>query len=186
MTRISHSSWILAFVSGLLALSGTIHTSKAEPQFVTVGLQSAVNNRFAWIPIDKPGIKSLGGVPFDLMSSNGKNVWDSALGTSLGVRRTQTLDLSVTIQGASNVYTLINTRWGVPDSETVSLSFLCSDGLKHSVALKSGENIRDWSNVGYVDTVNERLTQNVMPNWKKGRIDRQQFELPKSFASRTL
>src|SRR4051812_37910754 len=74
---------------------------------------------------------------------------------------------------------------GVSGSTTVSLSFVCSDGMKHITRLKSGENIRDWAKNGHTTTIDQRLTQNVI-TWKHGGIDRQGFELPKAFAERTL
>ena len=191
MTRISHSSGIVVY--GLLVLSGTIQISKAQSKFVTVSLRSVANSqhhqeayRLAGFPISETGIKTLGGVPFDLLSPSGKNAWDSAFGTVPGVRSTKTLILPVNIFGATNVYTLINTNWGVEGSTTVSLGFICSDGMKHSVTFESGDDIRDWNNLSYVKTINERSTQNMTPDLKDRRIDRQQIVLPKAFAERTL
>jgi hypothetical protein len=160
--------------------------ANVQPQFVTVSLRSVANHRFDWIPINETGIKTLDGVPFDLLSASGKNVWYSAVGTTLGKHSTQTLEIPVNIHGSIRAYSLINTSWVIPGSSTVSMSFVCSEGTQHKVTLKSGENIRDFNKDGYVSTVNEKLTQNVMPDWKQGHIDRQQIELPKEFASRTL
>jgi hypothetical protein len=193
MIRKSHSSGIVAFVTGLIVLSGISQISKAQSKFVTVSLRSVANSqhhqdayRLAGFPISETGIKTLGGVPFDLLSPSGKNAWDSAFGTVPGVRSTKTLNLPLNIFGATNVYTLINTNWGVEGSTMVSLGFLCSDGMKHTVTLKSGDDIRDWNTLSYVKTINERSTQNMTPELKDRRIDRQQIVLPKAFAERTL
>ncbi|HTQ40770.1 MAG TPA: hypothetical protein VMJ32_17240 [Pirellulales bacterium] len=164
----------------------------AKTEYVTVSLGQVANELNNRIPNMPEGMQTLGGVPFDLLPKMGKNSWNAAVGTTVGIRSTQTMVLPVNIYGATAVDTLINTSQGVAEATTVSLTFVCSDGTTHTSRLKEGEDIRDWYDGEYVNAINEKSTVRVFDGVAAaegaphGRIDMQTVALPKEFASRTL
>jgi hypothetical protein len=168
-------------------------SSRAD--YVPISLSPVANNVGTNIQNQPEGQVVLGGIPFDILPSSQNNQWYAAVGTTLGVRSTQTMALPANITGATTVYTLINTAWGVPGAMTDSLTFVCSDGFSYTTNLTEGTDLRDWLyNTGtpYCNTINGTSTVQVFagPSYydgaPEGHMDMQTIPLPGGFASRTL
>jgi len=174
----------MRYIAALIILFAAASFSNAE--YVTVSLRSVANDVDNYMPKMPVGLQTLGGVPFDLLPASDKNAWNAQVDTSAGTHSTRTMVLPVTIKGATAVDTLINTLQGAPESNYVSLSFVCSDGTTHTATLKEGTDIRDWFDGLYVNKINGSSTTQVFAGTNHGRIDKQHITLPDEFANKTL
>jgi len=182
----------LAVVACAMLAFGPL-TSYAD--YVPISLSPVANQIDTRIQNQPAGQVTLGGIPFNILPPSQNNSWTSEVDTTLGVRSAQTMALSVNITGATAVYTLINTSWGVPDTVTDSLTFVSSDGFSFTTNLTAGTDIRDWLNNTsdpYCNTINGTTTVQVWAGvqngvgGQEGHIDMQTIALPNGFASRTL
>jgi hypothetical protein len=139
-----------------------------------------------FLPGAPTGMTNLGGIPFDIKSNDaGYQAWNSYVAANEGSGQVS-LTMNVDIYGATNVYTLINTFWGGPNSYA---SLILSDA--------NGDTYTK-SFVGYVDTrdvegnnsFNGTTTTNVFSgtyiDGVTGVLDMQNIVLPSAFANQTL
>ena len=100
-------------------------------------------------------------------------------------------DISVNITDPTTVFTLINSGYGIFGATIGSVEFKGTGGLDDSVNLVEGQNIRDYNNDGYNNTVGggalgATYVGSVYFGGGQVRFDEQQFVLPSSFNSATL
>lgn len=133
-------------------------------------------------PAFPSGSVMLGGVPF-VIPQSGSNYWHSVVANGPNPRR---VDIPVGRSGVGEVHTLINTYWGVPGPTSyASLEFFGSDGAYFREDLIGGEDIRDWNNFVFTNTINGTTTQNVV-SIGTHRLDKQQIALPAEFRDQVL
>ena len=103
----------------------------------------------------------------------------------------ETLSIDVNVYGVTNVYTLINTFYGVSGTYA-SLVFTGSNGASYTKDLYGNIDIRDY-NAGahwWASTINGTTTTNVFTGtdiWGyPGVLDMQNITLPSEFANQTL
>lgn len=131
------------------------------------------------------GPQQFNGVPF-LISSGEGNAW---IGFGTGV---QSATVDINVEGATTVYTLINTVWGQSGFSTLSLTFEGSAGATFTKELRGNFDIRDFlSPTEFTDRINNTTTINAWmgPPSDEGelhRLDQQIIELPPAFATQTL
>jgi hypothetical protein len=131
----------------------------------------------------------LGGVPFNIPDV-GNNVWNSSDPWGSGVNP-RTLDIQTNEYGADNVYTLINTHGGQPNSVLSWLEFWGDGGAYYKKDLVGNVDIRDYNYDGWTNNINGTTTVNVFlvnPGVYNGesRLDMQRIDLPDQFLSQTL
>jgi RHS repeat-associated protein len=100
-------------------------------------------------------------------------------------------DIPVNITDPTTVYTLINSVWGEYGDTVGSVEFKASGGLDYSVNLVEGQDIRDFNNDGYNNTIGQgalggTYLGSVYYGGGQSRLDEQGFVLPTAFQSATL
>lgn len=101
------------------------------------------------------------------------------------------VDISVNIANPVIVDTLINSTTGTFGDTVGSVEFKATGGLDYSVDLVEGQNIRDYNNDGFNNTIGlGTLGAMYVHTFSYGngqsRFDEQQFILPASFNTATL
>jgi len=183
MRSISKTS-ILTMVVLILLLSVSAQAAYTNVNLPTLNTDlttwsdgSAYNNLF-------PSSQTFAGVPFQLqLNSSGYNAYE-AFGNN-------TLDISTSIYGATNVYTLINTAYGSSGSTVGSITFIGNGGADYTVNLIEGYNVRDhyFNPNPFVNTTTAPyVTQAVFGLNQSGyaHLDMQDFALPSAFQTQTL
>lgn len=122
---------------------------------------------------------ALSNVVFDLLPTYTHNVW-------LGDVNGESITVPINIQGATSVYTLFNSWWGMPGLATVSVTFNGSAGASQSFTLYGGSDIRDWVQNPYTNSINGTTTQEWWTIATNKRLDAQAFMLDAAFASQNL
>ena len=183
---------------------GAILWSPAQT-YNTVDLSAEAN--FTWagevsVPGDITGVYmpgapvgnvALGGIPFNIASnSTGFQAW-SALVAANGDGGQVSVTIPVGVHGVTDVYTLVNSMWGVPGPTSVaSLVFTGSGGASYSYPLIGNTNVRNWVPGGDGPTyMITPPTTNVYsgPAYWGGYtavLDMQHIVLPAVFANQTL
>lgn len=125
------------------------------------------------------------GIPYRIGTPNGDgfNIWHSNDYPTTAL--TQTYELPVNVFGVTEVYTVMNIWWGVPEFQVATVEFVGSGGAIYSKTLVVGEDIRDHAIPGFVSTINGTSTVEIFANGQV-RLDRQMYVLPSSFTSQTL
>jgi choice-of-anchor C domain-containing protein len=105
--------------------------------------------------------------------------------------RPNSFDVKVNIADPTTVYTLINSWWGVYADTAGAIEFKATGGLDYSVNLVEGQNIRDFNNYTYNNTIGQgALGRTYLGTYSidggAARLDAQGFPLPSSFQSATL
>lgn len=182
---------LLASASVNIAFAAII----AQGSFVTVPLPSAELNTDIRTWGDgatyngvMTGLKNFNGVPFELQTNGaGYNViWATTTSVySLGQSTyTKTVTLNTSSYGTRSVYTLINTAYSSSGLTVGSLTFVADDGTQHVVNLVMGTNVRD--HFGGSNLAASNITNNVVGSNSGAHLDMQRFDLPASFAQKTL
>jgi hypothetical protein len=144
------------------------------------------------LPGAPTGLTTLGGIPFNIRSNTeGKEAWNAYIATNGGSGQAS-ITMNVNVYGVTNVYTLINTFCGQggPNSYA-SLTFTGSGGATYTKALVGDDDIRDYNESGWTNSINGIMTVNVFSVAQDvwggpGRLDMQNIALPSAFASQTL
>jgi len=153
-----------------------------------VSLSSIANiNLTTYIPTlnsSNAGNYTSNGITFSI----GQMIWH-ALYASSNTSNAVSVNISVGIANALNVYTLINSWWGYTISPLASIEFFGASGSYAMFSIQGDYNIRDWN--GPSSTFANVLTSpyafpNVFTWGSGGRLDGQRWTLPSSFASDTL
>ena len=100
-------------------------------------------------------------------------------------------DVPVNVANPTTVYTLINSGWGVYGDTVGAVEFKATGGLDYTVNLVEGQNIRDYNNDGFNNTIGQGALGGIYlgtASFGGGqvRLDEQGFTLPSSFQSATL
>jgi len=140
--------------------------------------------------------------PFDIASdSNGNNYYD-------GFTNGGALTIDVSISDVTNVYTLMNAYSPGSGFETATVEFIATGGVTETFELVNGDNIRDFFQGDYANTLNntpisDPSAENAFSITTTGtdgggtgntstgssgtyNIDEQDFALSSAFASQTL
>jgi hypothetical protein len=137
-------------------------------------------------PIAPTGI-SVAGVPFALVQFQGA---PNTLGVIQTPGGTNSFTIVTDVPGATTVYTLMNSTFGVAGQEIGNIEFKGANGSDVTFQIVEGDNIRDHFNDGF----NNSATNVVPDPFLNGsqnpsgpdRLDMQTFVLPSSFATDTL
>ena len=135
----------------------------------------------AIIPI-APTTLTVGGVDFALVP-------DGTSTSSLGILQTTgsgtSFDIPVDIAGATTLYTLINSTYGIAGDTVGTVEVKGTGGLDATFNLVEGTNIRDYNNDGYENTIAAGTPSATFGNGQV-RLDMQTFTLPAAFATATI
>ena len=156
--------------------------SPAAAAFVTIDLSSTVNGSwsaqsFSGIPT---GATTLGGTPFLIAAGDGSGGYHAFTGAG-----TQTLTINTNVANVTNAYSLINTFWGTGTPNLHSVTFNATGGVSQSFTLDGNDDIRDYFQNIYTNSINGTTTQNVF-NTGARRLDRQLYALSAAFQGQTL
>lgn len=174
-----------------LAPALILTASSARAELVTVDFASSHNARMqnlAGQAASFPeGSVTLGGVPFEI-PAGGDNIWAAGLAAGPNPR---TLVIPVGVFGVDAVYTLINSWWGETTPGTkASIEFVGSEGAFLAIDLDGGDDIRDYLENTFTNTINGASTVNVFTAGAgiddEVRLDRQRIDLPEAFDDQVL
>jgi hypothetical protein len=190
-TKLAKAGALIAFLVGQLVL-----VLPAQASFIPVSIDALVNANLrvgytsgSNYPI-APTTLIVGGVPFDLVPLD-------SIPESLGIIQNigsetvpETFIIPLSVFGATTIYTLMNSAFGVDGANIATVEFTGTNGAFASFDLIEGNNIRDHFNGFFVNTVSDPsiVTVNYPPVNEPGdvRLDRQTFILPAAFATETL
>jgi hypothetical protein len=176
---------ILAFTIGGLNAQASPYIPIAPLPGVNSDLNAFYTNGFFY-PFG--GTLDVGGVPFTLTTDPGGSgdtlvIQDpnffGAHDGSLNV-----FDIPVGVAGATTVYTLMNSAFGICGSDIASLEFFGSGGAYFVGSLIEGTNIRDHFNGGFCNDIAPGTPSAAFGG--DVRLDLQTWVLPAAFASQTL
>ena len=131
---------------------------------------------------------TVGGVGFTLATVAGG-------GTGLVATHAQSppsaIDVAVNVPNPTTVYALINSAWGEYGYLAGAVEFKATGGLDYSVNLVEGQDIRDYNNDGFDDTIGggalgHIYLGSVYYGGGQVRFDKLGFNLPANFQSATL
>src|SRR5262249_36698916 len=133
------------------------------------------------------GDVGLGGVPFHIPTV-GNDAWWAFLAPGPNPR---VLDVPVSVAGAQEVHTLINTTFGLPGPNSyAALEVFGSGGAFYRKELFGNEDVRDFFVTTWTNWINNTTTTNVALGgngpFNECRMDKQRVVLPERFLSETL
>ncbi|HTK78126.1 MAG TPA: dockerin type I domain-containing protein [Gemmataceae bacterium] len=129
-----------------------------------------------------PTTLTLGDVPFGLVPLGAT---PASLGVIQAPSGNSVVTISTNIPGPSVVYTLMNSTFGTAGALIGTVEFVGVSGARDLFGLEEGNNIRDYRNDGYNNTIRwDTKTATFGP--EPVRLDRQEFFLSRSFATDTL
>lgn len=131
------------------------------------------------------GTQTFDNVPFEMRTgSQGDNALMVPIpGPALlsSTTASNTYSISTSIYGARAVYALINSVYDSSSGE--SITFIASDGTFTTTNLSFGQNVRRYTGS---KSLNSTVTKNVVGTESGAHLDMQRFDLPASFATKTL
>lgn len=185
-----HLVWVVA--SALFSIQA--HAATAQGSFIPVPLPTDSLNLdirdYSSVYSSKvSGTQKFDSVPFEMRTDD---AGDNALMTpipSLSIIQallfdyvsTTTFSIPTSIYGARSVYTLINSIYDSSSGE--SITFVASDGTTATTNLSFGQNVRRYTGSR---SLNSTVTRNVVGTEGGDHLDMQRFDLPASFATKTL
>ena len=146
-----------------------------------------------YFPGGPTGRVTLGSIPFNIMSNSaGYQAWNGYVAAGGGSGQ-ESITIPVGDYGITDVYTLINTYWGLAGpSSDAWLILTGSGGATYTKYLAGNSDVRDWCRC-YDSQINGTSTVNVYTsavpsqiNGTLGVLDMQQIVLPSDFANQTL
>jgi hypothetical protein len=176
----------------VLVLTGLFLTPSARAGFITVNLAPYTNARmqtFQPSSAEYPeGAVTLGGVPFNIQTAGGNNVW---LSDAVSGGYPHVLSVPLNVFGVTNAFTLINSFYGAPGPASyMAVEFVGTGGAFYHKDLIGNVDVRDHFNAAWTNTINGTTTVNVYSSGggpgSESRLDMQQYTLPSIFASQTL
>jgi hypothetical protein len=165
-----------------MALAGTAQAAN----YTTIDLSSYANDSWAqtWGVSSFPtGSQTFNGTPFNIASdANGARYASAYLNS------TNVITIATNIAQATNAFSLINTIWGQPGPNSyLSITFTGSAGATQTFNLVGDEDIRDFNNFAYTNTINGTTTVNaVTVDGGAHRLDEQAFALDSAFLTQNL
>ncbi len=129
------------------------------------------------------GNLTFNGVPFNIPET-GNNIWDSYSATGTNPRF---IDISINKFGITEVHTLINSSYGQRGPNSYAfIEFFGSTGAYLKVNLIGNDNIRDYNQSYWTNTINGITTIEVFNDGSGHRRDKQLFTLPSEFSTQQL
>jgi hypothetical protein len=176
---------LLVYTSANIAFAATAQGSFVPLPLPTQNLNYDVRDLSSVYSGVISGTQTFDNVPFEMRTNGSGN---NALMTPIPSQSLFVDNISATtysipanIYGASAVYTLINS---VYDSSTgESITFIASDGTTSTVSLSFGQNVRRYTGSR---SLNSTVVRNVVGTESGAHLDMQRFDLPASFATKTL
>ncbi len=140
------------------------------------------------------GAVAYNGVTFQIPGTASTNNFWGAVTAANGGSGTVSVTVPVNIANIKTVYTLINTDWGSTTPGLLAITFTGSGGATWTVDPRGNTNIRDYNNGNFTNAIDcglpsgpgKTTTVSAFRNGKGQRLDMQIFELPASFAGKTL
>ena len=186
-----------AMVLGVVSFVAFGIGSVSAETFYQVNFSSQAN--YSWpgsgaLPGAPTGAVTLGGTPFNITSNGaGEQAWNSAIADNNG-NDPESIIINTNVYGATNVYTLINTWYGMFGPTSYAwLNFTGSDGAYYTKYLVGNVDIRGYETIDDEgpSSINGTTTINVFncpsDNFgRPGRLDMQNIALPSAFATQTL
>lgn len=170
-----------------LALAGT-----ASAQYTTLNYAADLNTARNDALIANGGTFPTGAQTFDSVPfqiGNGPNVNDpwAWSGVHAVTGGPATLVIPVNIFGVSEAYSLINTFWGANGLPALAaITFNATNGVTYTKDLVGNDDIRDYNQWIWTNSINGITTKQVFNNNQSQRLDMQTFALPAAFANETL
>src|SRR5438552_15134697 len=134
------------------------------------------------------GMVTLGGIPFNIQLGDGNNAWNAEAVTW---PYPHVLDIPLSISGATEVDTLINTFYGQPGPTSyITLEFFGTGGAYCRKDLIGNVDVRDHFFAFWTNSINGTSTTNVYTSGggflSESRLDKQEIDLPAVFQGETL
>lgn len=160
--------------------------------FVTVDLSPYANTRIqnyqpssAGYP---EGMVTLGGIPFNIQTVGGNNAWNAEV---VSGPYPHVLAIPLSIAGATEVHSLINTFYGQPGPTSyITLEFFGTGGAYFKKELIGNVDVRDHFYAFWTNSINGTTTTNVYSSGggflSESRLDKQEIDLPAVFAGETM
>lgn len=177
----------------VVGIAAALATSSAALDFQTVDFSSHHNYRLQNMDgnagqLPSGSLLTGDGVPFYIPAGPGNNAYLSAQPVGGGQRM---LDVSIGIQGVVKAFTLINTWWGTRSETAYAyLEFFGSQGAYYRRNLVGNQDIRDYLNSDYTNTINGSSTKNAVlkgqGKYWEVRLDCQEIVLPDAFRTQSL
>lgn len=122
-----------------------------------------------------PGLHRWKGIPFKFVSNEqGANVF---LGTT---------EIPSDVFGATALYTVINTAWGISGADNGDIEVFGSAGAYAKFDLIQGLNVRDHYHGTLNNVIDDRFAHLAFYGEGNVRLDMQRFKLPDAFKTQTL
>ncbi len=173
-------------------LAGVLAVNAFAAQ-VTLDISGGVNGTLQDVSATFPeGVTSSAGIEFNIAPSSGPNYWDALLDASSNPRQ---LAVNVNLTGVTHLYSLVNTRGGVPGLPTLaSVTLFATDSSIFTVELEGDNDIRSYSPGGGTDTINGTVpvtagswgTVNWFTDGGGLRLDALIIALPSDWSTKTL
>lgn len=185
--KLSQLFWVVAWV---LIYSVSAEGATAQGSFIPVPLPTNslnldIRDLSSAYSSSASGSQKFDGVPFEIVAdAQGDNALRTPIPSQALFTDTvsnSTYSIPTSIYGARSVYTLINSVYDNSSGE--SITFIASDGTTTSISLSFGQNVRRYTGSR---SLNSTVTRNVVGTENGAHLDMQRFDLPASFATKTL
>ena len=131
------------------------------------------------------GNLTVNGENFTIANGSNGNAWFSSVAANNGAG-TVTLNLqNLNVSGATAIHTLINTFWGQSSASYDSVTVTGSLGT-FTTALTGNNQLRDYNNYIWTNTILSPSTQAVSSDWGAQRLDEQTILLPTQYVGETI
>ena len=180
--RAGAPAWSVAIAGAMPAAAGV---ARADTTWTPLDLASFVNGGGPLINGDTfpEGPQAFACVPFELGDTAGGWAWYAWLADGPNPR---VLEVPAEIPGARSVHLLINTYWGTPEPGLARVELVGTAGTVHEVPLIGGDDVRDYNDDAYTDTINGVTTVEVWTNGLGQRLDKLRIEVPESLDGGSL
>lgn len=182
-----HLVWVIAWA---LIYSVSAEAATAQGSFIPVPLPTNslnfdIRDLSSTYSSSASGSQKFDGVPFEIVAdAQGENALMTPIPSQALLTDTisnNTYSIPTSIYGARSVYTLINSVYDNSSGE--SITFIASDGTTTTISLSFGQNVRRYTGSR---SLNSTVTRNVVGTENGAHLDMQRFDLPASFATKTL
>lgn len=129
------------------------------------------------------GPQVLACVPFELGENDGLWCWHAA---AAGGANPRILEVAAGIEDARVVHLLVNTYWGSATPGLARVELVGVTGAVHAVPLLGNDDIRDYNQRGYTNSINGLGTIEVWTNGSGQRMDRVAIPVPESLDGGSL
>lgn len=170
-------------------LSACVVSGEARANFVALDLSPYYNStagNYINGTTYPTGNQTYGGVPFIMPASAAANApyaWNANFAAGANPR---VLEIAVGVFGVDVAYTIMNTFWGQAQSGLIAVEFVGSDTAFQSFDLVGNNQIRDYNQAVWTNSINGTTTTQAFSNGLGQRLDRQMYDLSDDFLDETL